>query len=141
MRRKWNLNAGRDKIMAEINVTPMVDIALVLLVIFMVTTPLIMQESFKIKLPTAVSADAQSEPKLTISLTKDNEIYLNNTPVTMESLEKALTPKLAASSDKTVVVRADKLVYHGSVVKVLDICKKAGAQRLALATEQGKGRK
>lgn len=133
--RKWNLNSGRDKIMAEINVTPMVDVALVLLVIFMVTTPLMFNESFKIKLPTAVSADAQPEVKLTISVTKENEVYLNGKPVTLERLTAVIAPKLEASSDKTVVIKADKHVYHGTVVQLLDICKKAGAQRLAISTE------
>ncbi|MDH4101659.1 MAG: biopolymer transporter ExbD [Nitrospirota bacterium] len=139
--RKWNLGSGRDKIMAEINVTPLVDVSLVLLVIFMVTTPLIFNESFKIKLPTAVSSDAQPEVKLSISLTKENEVYLNDKAVTLENLAAAIAPKLAASSDKTVVIHADKHVYHGTVVQVLDICKKAGAQRLALATEPDKQKK
>lgn len=139
--RKWSLNSGRDKIMSEINVTPMVDVALVLLVIFMVTTPLMLNESFKIKLPTAVSADAQPEVKLTISVTRENEIYLNDKPVTLEKLAAVITPKLETSSDKTVVIKADKHVYHGIVVQLLDICKKAGAQRLAISTEPEKRKK
>lgn len=139
--RKWNLGHSRPRIMSEINVTPLVDVFLVLLIIFMVTTPLIVQESFKIKLPTAVSSDVQPEVKINISITRDKEVYLNNKPVDLDNLEKVLSERLAASADKTVVIRADKRVYHETVVKVLDICKKAGAERLALSTDPEKGRK
>jgi len=133
--RRWGSTKNRTKIMSEINITPLTDVVMVLLVIFMVTTPLMMQEAFKIKLPTAVTAETQAEQTTTVTVTPDNVIYLNKVQVSMADLKGLLASSMAASTDKTVVIKADKSILHGVVVKVLDTAKEAGALKLAIATE------
>jgi biopolymer transport protein ExbD len=133
--RRWTFSQEKTKLMANINVTPLVDVALVLLIIFMVTTPLMMQESFKIKLPEATTAEPQVEQTTTVTVAPGNIIYLNKAEVSLDDLEGLLASRMASSPDKTVVIKADRSVLHGFVVKVLDIAKEAGALKLAIATE------
>jgi len=133
--RRWTFSKEKSKLMANINVTPLVDVALVLLIIFMVTTPLMMQESFKIKLPEASTSEPQVEQTTTITVAPGNVIYLNKAQVSLDDLEGLLASRMSTSPDKTVVIKADRSVLHGFVVKILDISKQAGALKLAIATE------
>ena len=136
--KKWSLTNIRDKIISEINITPLTDVMLVLLVIFMVTTPLLVMHSFKIKLPKAVSAEAEQEKGITLSITTGGAIYLNNKAVKMEGLFDSLKSELRTVSGKIVIIKADKDILHGTVVRVLDIAKRAGAVKLSIATEPQK---
>ncbi|HEX9859705.1 MAG TPA: biopolymer transporter ExbD [Nitrospirota bacterium] len=133
--RRWTFAKEKSKLMANINVTPLVDVALVLLIIFMVTTPLMMNEAFKVKLPEAATAEPQVEQTTTISVAPGNVVYLNEAQVSLDDLEGLLASRMASSPDKTVVIKADKNVLHGFVVQVLDKAKEAGALKLAIATE------
>lgn len=133
--KKWSLAGNRDKIISEINITPLTDVMLVLLVIFMVTTPLLIMESFKIKLPKAVTADTETGKGITISIATGGIIYLNNKIVGIEMLFDAIKTDIAPRADKIVIIKADKDVLHGVVVKVLDIAKRAGAEKLSIAIE------
>lgn len=134
--RRWSFSQNKTKIMADINITPLTDVVMVLLVIFMVTTPLMMNEALKIKLPTAVTAEPQVEQTTTITVTPGDNIYLNKAQVSLEDLKGLLASRMATSPDKTVVIKADKSIMHGTVVKVLDIAKESGALKLAIATER-----
>ena len=134
--RRWSFSQNKTKIMADINITPLTDVVMVLLVIFMVTTPLMMNEALKIKLPTAVTAEPQVEQNTTITVTPGDKIYLNKAQVSLEDLKGLLASRMATSPDKTVVIKADKSIMHGTVVKVLDIAKESGALKLAIATER-----
>jgi biopolymer transport protein ExbD len=133
--RRWSFSQNKTKIMADINITPLTDVVMVLLVIFMVTTPLMMNEALKIKLPTAVTAEPQIEQTTTVSVSPDGKIYLNKAQVSLEDLKGLLSSRMATSTDKTVVIKADKTIIYGTVVKVLDIAKESGALKLAIATE------
>lgn len=133
--RRWSFTKNKTKIMADINITPLTDVVMVLLVIFMVTTPLMMQEAFKLKLPTATTAEPNPEQSTTITITPGNIIYLNKAQVSMTDLKGLLVSRMATSPDKTVVIKADKDILHGFVVKVLDVAKESGALKLAIATE------
>ena len=136
--RRWSFSKDKTKIMSDINITPLTDVVMVLLVIFMVTTPLMMNEAFKIKLPTATTAEPQTEQTTTVSVAPPASaptIYLNKAQVSMDDLKGLLTSRMATSPDKTVVIKADKAILHGTVVQVLDIAKEAGALKLAIATE------
>jgi len=133
--RRWGFSQNKTKIMADINITPLTDVVMVLLVIFMVTTPLMMNEALKIKLPTAVTAEPQIEQTTTVSVSPDGKIYLNKAQVSLEDLKGLLSSRMATSPDKTVVIKADKTIIYGTVVKVLDIAKESGALKLAIATE------
>ncbi|MBE9528973.1 MAG: biopolymer transporter ExbD [Proteobacteria bacterium] len=133
----WNLKSTEGRIISEINITPLTDVMLVLLVIFMVTTPLIMNESFKIKLPTAATGTMEAGTGITVTVNRAGEIELNGTEVSMETLRASLVTELAERTDKTVLLRADGETLHEVVVEVLDIAKEAGAAKLSIATEPG----
>lgn len=125
-----------DKIISEINITPLTDVALVLLIIFMVTTPLILQGGINVKLPTATTADTTPQRNITISVTVDNKIFVNDKEVNISSLQPLLEDMLKHEKDKLVILNADKGVMHGLVVRILDIAKKSGALKLAIAAEK-----
>lgn len=125
----------KERLKAEINIVPFTDVLLVLLVIFMVTTPLIVQGQIHVKLPTA-SSSVQAPPlkPVTLTLTATGKLYLNDAEVTFEDLPGFLTQALNGREDKTVVINADTNATHGKVVQLLDAAKLAGATRLAIAT-------
>ncbi len=128
-------NAKR-RIISEINITPLTDVALVLLVIFMVTSPLLIQTGFKVKLPEAHAATSQPSTPLIITLTREGKIFLNDQmSVSRQQLGDILKQKLTQNNDQVVLVRADQNARHGDVVELLDIAKAAGAQKLAIAVE------
>lgn len=130
----WKTGSRNEKVMSEINITPFTDVMLVLLVIFMVTTPLIMAGSFKVKLPKAVSAGAEEGKGAIVSINEAGEISVNNRLVEMEGLAAALSDEFKRSG-KTVIIRADGNVRHSVIVKVLDIARLSGAERLSIAAE------
>ncbi len=133
--RRWGFSKNKTKLMSDINITPLTDVVMVLLVIFMVTTPLMMQNAFKIKLPKAATATPNPAQSTTITVAPGNVIYLNKAQVSMDDLKGLLVSRMATSTDKTVVIKADKNILHGVVVHVLDIAKQSGALKLAIATE------
>ena len=125
-----------QEIIAEINITPLTDVALVLLVIFMVTTPLILQGGINVKLPTSVTADTSPVRNITVSITIDKRIYVNDKEQDAGGLQSYLGDMIKYEKDKTIVINADKDVPHGFVVMVMDAAKKAGAVKLAIAAER-----
>ncbi|MCD4814321.1 biopolymer transporter ExbD [bacterium] len=128
--------AQRNRVMSEINITPLTDVMMVLLVIFMVTTPLIMKASIDINLPKAHAKKAVTTAEnLQITLTDENKIYLNGTIVKIGDIEQNLRHYFEAGSDPTVTVSADKNVPYGDAVRILDIARQAGAAKLVLAAE------
>ncbi|HHL40730.1 MAG TPA: biopolymer transporter ExbD [Deltaproteobacteria bacterium] len=133
----WKLTSGEERIMAEINVTPLTDVMLVLLVIFMVTTPLIMMESLKIKLPRAETAAGEPGRAVTVTVTGEGSVFVGDEAVPMDRLEERLAEALSGRSGRGVLLRADRSSRHGVVVEVLDKARKAGASRLSIATEPG----
>ena len=137
------LGGGDDsnaEILAEINITPLTDIFLVLLIIFMITSSAMIESGGKINLPKAVATRSESRGT-TVTLTPKREIFVNQKKVSEESLEKILQEALSASPDKTVILRGDKDVLLGETVKVMSIIKRAGATEIAIAAEaESKGR-
>jgi biopolymer transport protein TolR len=123
-------------VFAEINMVPFTDVVLVLLIIFMVTTPLILQGQIKVKLPTSDSQSAITQGPLTVTITKKGKIYLEDTSVSLSKLGALLKKELKKRREKTVIINGDMSARHGKVVAVLDLAKAAGAQKLAIATEQ-----
>lgn len=121
---------------AEINIVPFTDVLLVLLVIFMVTTPLIVQGQIKVKLPRARAAAKESALRpLVVTLSEQGRLFLGDQEVALQDLPQFLVPALKARTDKQVVISADRGVTHGRVVAVMDLAKQAGAEKLAIATE------
>ena len=127
---------GKDGIpMSEINVTPLVDVKLVLLIIFMVTAPRL-EQGVKVDLPQVTAAALpQVSEELVISVTRDRRVYLNRYAVPLSELEPKLEQILAQRANKDVYLRADKDVAYGFVVQVMAEVKKAGIASLGMVTE------
>lgn len=123
-----------SNIMAEINITPLTDIFLVLLIIFMITSSAMIESGGKVNLPKAVATKSETRGT-TVTLTPKKEIYLNQKKVTEDTLEPALKEALAASAEKIVILRGDKDVLFGDTVKVMSMIKRAGASEIAIAAE------
>ena len=119
-----------------INITPLVDVCLVLVIIFMVAAPLLMQPSLTVELPKAVTSEGKETENITITITKEGKWALNEKEMDTRSLEAALTAKVAASHDRYVIVRLDKDSRHAYALEALVMAKKAGALDFAIATEQ-----
>jgi len=127
------LSSGEQEPMWEINITPLTDVFLVLLIIFMVTTPLIMTAGVKIKMPKSKALPSLTERDVIIAVTSAERYFVNSTEVSKDRLSDYL--KDLKLSGKLVVVQADRTLTHGTVVELLDIAKGAGAEKLAIATE------
>jgi biopolymer transport protein TolR len=122
--------------MADINVTPLVDVVLVLLIIFMVTAPM-MQRSVDVQLPKAEAASGSDEQRIIVTIDRSNRVYLNETSMPLGELEEHLTTVASAYQQPFVYLRADQAVPYGSVMSVMDRIKKAGIDRVGLVTEPG----
>jgi biopolymer transport protein TolR len=122
--------------MAEINVTPLVDVMLVLLIIFMVTAPLLTQ-GLTVALPTAEgkSFELASNNPARIQVTANGAVYLDGTAVGSSNLDLSLGPMLRARRIKRALLEADKAVPYGRVVAVLDIMNRAGVEQLGMITQ------
>jgi biopolymer transport protein ExbD len=123
----------------EINVTPMVDIMLVLLIIFMVTASLIVSPSMKVELPKgAGAAAATKEPDIVILITRDGAIQYKGKPITADYLLAELTREHKAKPNARILIVADTKSYHGNVVKVMTVAKSVGFQRLGVAIDNSR---
>jgi biopolymer transport protein ExbD len=122
---------------SKIDITPLVGVALILVIVFMVTSPMMMSPvDMDIDLPKAKTIEARSQSNITISYSKDQYVALNETQVAMASLEVELRKIIEKYPERLVVIRADKQVTHKHVLRLLSIAKKAGAIRIAIATLQ-----
>ena len=127
---------SRNALSSNINVTPMADIMLVLLIIFMITTPLL-QDSVTVNLPKAKNPlDSQTEKQVVLSLTREGHIYWGRKQLTEEEMIKALVERFSSEIDKVIFVRADQTLSYGKVVHVVNECRKAGVDRVGLMTER-----
>lgn len=124
----------QSEIVAEINITPLTDIFLVLLIIFMITSSAMVESGGKVNLPKAVATQSESRGT-TVTLTPKREIFVNQKLVSEEALEKTLQETLGRSPDKIVILRGDREVLLGDTVKVMSIIKRAGASEIAIAAE------
>lgn len=125
-----------DEAIAAINVTPLVDVVLVLLVIFLITAPTLYQNAIKVKLPSAANAEKTETSPLEFSLSKDSVIYWGKDVVTWEQLEARLGREMNDSrKGDTVLIRADESTPHGSVIRLMDACRKAGLGKFALSVQ------
>jgi biopolymer transport protein ExbD len=116
----------------DINVTPLVDITLVLLIIFMVTTSYIVNPSIKVDLPKAVTGSDQVRTTLALTLTKEGQLYLNGDRSDEAKVAKLIAEELPKNPDLQAIIAADKVVPHGSVVHIIDFVKRAGVRKFAI---------
>ncbi|MFN5350773.1 MAG: ExbD/TolR family protein [Polaromonas sp.] len=121
--------------MSEINVTPMVDVMLVLLVIFILTAPL-MASSIKLDLPKTDAAKASETPQfVTLVVDKSGQIFLNDQPIALQALKTSLTQTAIKTPDTEVQLRADEAVPYGKVVEVMGAAQKAGLNRIGFVAD------
>lgn len=125
-----------DEPLSDINVVPLVDIILVVLIIFMVTAPMIMKPSINVNLPKAASGDQTTPSQLNIALTADGKINLNGAFVDEAQVSQKATEEFGKNADVQAIISADKDVAHGRVVGVLDLVKSAGVKKFAISIEK-----
>jgi biopolymer transport protein TolR len=129
------LGGKNDSLMSDINVTPFVDVMLVLLIIFMVTAPMMMQ-GVDVALPEATSAPLPSDQEqLMVTIDKNNQVYINDHQVGLDFLREKLKKILEGRKDREVFLRADKEISYGMVVRVMAEIKGAGIEKLGMVTE------
>jgi biopolymer transport protein ExbD len=128
-------HGGRSRIQSDINITPLTDNFLVLLIIFMVTSAAMVESGAKISLPDVDSTASQTR-EITITVTPTNDIYVNSTLTAYEDLESVLHGLVSARPDIPVVLEGDREVLFGQAVKILSIAQKAGATQIAIAAER-----
>lgn len=121
--------------LAEINVTPLVDVMLVLLIIFMITAPMI-QSGINVNLPSAETKANPSSGGLILTITKDRYIYMENNIVNIMLLESRIKNYFIGKPKKIVFIKADKDVSYGYVISVMDALKKAGIETVGMIVEQ-----
>lgn len=129
------LDGGDDDVITDINITPFVDIILVVLIIFMVTATYIVAPSIKVTLPDASTGDGTEESSLGLTLAEDGTLYLNGEEVTRERLRTVIREEKARSSDVVCLIAADKTVMHGDVVGLIDLVKQEGIAKFAINIE------
>ena len=127
--------SSRRAALAEINVTPLVDVMLVLLIIFMITAPML-QHEVEVNLPEVTNEPrTPTDEQLVLTVTKEGSVFLNNTAYTLEALRPQLQVLSRAQPDQEMFLRADAEVPYGTVVQVMDAVKKAGILRLGMITQ------
>jgi len=125
----------KDRLMSDINVTPFVDVMLVLLIIFMVTAPM-MSQGVSVSLPEATSKPLSTETEpLIITINKDNQIFINDFQVTVGFLQEKLSKIIESRQNRDVYLRADRTIPYGMVVRVMSEIKEAGVEKLGMVTE------
>ena len=133
-------DTGDADIMAEINVTPLTDIFLVLLIIFMVTSSALMQQGTKVNLPRAGTGVAEASGVI-VTATADRRIEVNGQPVALENLRAALIDTLGKTEERNVILQGDRSVVLEQAVQIMTIAKEAGAEKIAIATAPPDGAK
>ncbi len=129
------IGSGSDRLMSDINVTPFVDVMLVLLIIFMVTAPMMVQ-GVDVALPEVSATPMVTEKEnLTVTIDREANIYINDFQVRMDFLKEKLEKILAGKTDREVFFRADKDVPYGVVVSVMAEIKAAGVDKLGMVTD------
>ncbi len=124
---------GKPRVMAEPNMVPLIDVALILVIIFMVLTPILVQSQLTVKLPKAKSgAPAEAQTTIHVEITRLGNVMVDGRAVRWENLERELALRLSKSSHKTVLVQADHTVPVEKVVAVLDIAKRLGVGKLGI---------
>ena len=132
---KFSRILKRNKTISQINVTPMVDVMLVLLVIFMITAPLL-KVGVPINLPkTKAKALPEDQTPLSITINKDEKIFLQDSEIDLENLVPRLIAISKNKSDRKIFIRADKILPYGEVVKIMGLISSAGFNKIALVTD------
>jgi biopolymer transport protein ExbD len=132
------LRKGRRAPIVEINMIPLIDVSLVLLIIFMVMTPFLVQQQVRVNLPQSVSSNEAPDRPILISIDKNGGMTLNGSAVAVTTLESSLKTILAKAQDRPVMIQADKDLALQQVVTVMDIAKRLQVTKLGISVQQPK---
>lgn len=130
------VRGGRRAPIVGINVTPMVDVVLVLLVIMMVSAVYIVSQSLKVELPKTANSDEPAQSPLAVTITKEGKYFFEQKPIDEAGLVGKLKKARSEKKDPSLVVTADKEAYHGDVVHVIDLAKSEGITKFAINVER-----
>ena len=129
---------NQEEAINDINITPFVDVVLVLLVIFMVTAPMMIKSAMDLKLPSAENTDQIEQQTLGITILKSGNIMLNGNLISPEDLESEISQSINKDPKTQVIIIADKMATHGMVIELIDRVKGAGATNFAFQVEKKK---
>lgn len=132
MAARGNGGEGDEDIITSINVTPLVDIVLVLLIILMVTASYIVSKSIPMDLPDAQSGEDSPPRQLTVSIDAGRQLYLESEPITWEALAQQARSFARDNSEPRAVIQADRTVSHGDFIRIVDVLRTAGITRYAI---------
>jgi len=127
-------------VLGDINVTPLVDVVLVLLLVFMVTAPM-MTRGIDLKLPVANQPQIEPEDRLSVSINARGTVFIGDRPVALPLLEEQLRGRMQGMATKVAYLRADRALQYGTVVEVIDIMKRAGVEQFGLAYDLPQGKR
>ena len=133
---RWNRNPDREGPLADVNMTPLIDVSLVLVIILLLATPLAFESSLELRRTANANQDTSEEAvvaQVSLDIISDTEVMVNETLVKVQNLPAAVQPLIAAAVSKEVAVRCAGQVSHGTFVQVLDIAKLSGAMGIAVA--------
>lgn len=128
--------AGGSETISEINMVPLIDIILVVLIIFMVTAPALIKPSVDVNLPEAASGDETTPSLLNIAITADGQVLLNNEEVDEEEMKNLAKAEVERNQDVQAVIIADRDLPYGQVIRVLDWAKSSGVKNFAVTTDK-----
>jgi biopolymer transport protein ExbD len=128
--------ADHDDAISEINVVPLVDIILVVLIIFMVTAPMFIKPTIKVNLPKAASGDSSTPSQLNIAITAEGRLSLNGSPATDEVIRAKALEQVGKDPEVQAIISADRDTPHGKVVGVIDVVKGAGVKKFAISIDK-----
>jgi biopolymer transport protein ExbD len=126
---------GADDGFSDINITPFVDIVLVLLVIFMVTAKYIVSQSIPVDLPKAATGASGTPTMVSCSIDSKSQMFVDKVPMTPDEVKAALKSRITSDPNMRAIINADKAVPHGVVVQLIDIIRGAGIEKFAIQTE------
>ena len=130
------LQSETSNTIAKINVTPIIDVALVLVIILMITAPMIAVSDVDVKLPQAQTRNLEGHDRITVTLGAHGELAVDETNIDLSVLQATIAARLADREDVIVVIRADQSVAYGAVRRVVEAARAAGARRVAVGTQQ-----
>jgi len=130
-----------NKKSARFDLTPLIDVVFLLLIFFMLTTTFVNLESrVKVNLPSGDFAAAEASENIIVTITENNTIYFNGKLIDPLKLTESVAAEITEEPERTVILEADKNVLHGKVIRVMDLLKKGGAEKIAIATQPAEER-
>ena len=132
--RRPNGKLATQTAMADINITPLVDVVLVLLLIFMISAP-VLQSGIEVAIPHTRATNALTEERMVVTIDKDQNVFLQDKPIAVSDLAASLKPRGAEAAGKVVYVRADERVPFGAFANVMESVKRAGIANVSIVTQ------